>query len=732
MRFSLNSFFKQIVKVTLLSGMMILTTTMPLSAEVVESRAQLEDKLYRQALYFYFIGNYGEALNQISLNRQRFNSQSSQSRLFEAGLQVTVGLHHEATQSLYQLQKTESGPEQAPSIVDNTQASKSNTSPAELTLIALLELAEQQIQQGDNKTARQTLSKITQVSNRYSDQYTILNQLAYWPELPAHLAAKSDVESEESNDEAASNRQSSSVAYIKLNQALLHLEQGEFELAKPLLTEIKNTLWQAPSKTFWQLLFTPFSTDNEGDFSDTVINEKNQQQAVNDYAQLLLAQLYIKQESYEAAYYELKDFPQDSPYSESALFIFAFSAQKIKQNTTSFKLFNLMKERFPYSNLGWQAALLLATQVVEQMSLEEGMTSYQNAERLYQQRLTELASFHDAFLASNNLLNFAPDKGSVAVSKANIETKIATESTMLFFANKSYSTQSVWLQKALLDNELQANYQALIELDLITVHLQKQQQKSQWLKDTLALNNKRKAKVFELQQQGDYRSLIKELNIHKQKIAKIIAVAETGQQGYVFADQAQEQWLERIKQSKQAIALLDGSKKVDKYQKRIKRVEGVLTWQLQQALPMRLWQHQKQLKEIDQLLAHAEQQSNRFIALADSPSLLSGVGNRITTNAEDLQILVSNVAKLRVMTSTKIQNNVQQFVINQRGILEQHLLTSRHEMAAVLESMAKYDKRVERQLAQPKKKIQSRNINIKDIDYTKPNSSPYPNQKEEF
>jgi thymidylate kinase len=728
MRFNLNSFIKQIVNVTLLSGMMVLTTVMPTSAEVVEAGPQLEDKLYRQALYFYFIGNYGEALKQISLNRQRFKSQSSQSRLFEAGLQVTVGLHHQARQSLYQLQKQQAGSDNAAANVDNTQASKSNTTPAELTLIALLALAEQQIQQGDNKTARQTLSKITQVSKSYTDQYKILNQLAYWPELPTQSAASA----EENNDSETSNRQSISVAYIKLNKALLHMERGEFALAESLLTKIKSSLWQPPSKTFWQLLFSPFSDENEDDYSDKVDDERIEQQAVNDYAQLLLAQMYVKQERYEAAYYELKNFPQDSPYSESALFIFAFSAQKIKQNTMSFKLFNLMKDRFPYSNLAWQAALLLATQVVEQMSLEEGMTSYQNAERLYQQRLIELADFHEAFLASDDLLNFSPSKTGVAESETKLETKVDAELPMLFFANKTYATDSVWLQKALLDNELKADYQALIELDLIAVHLLAQQQKSQWLKDTLVLNNKRKAKVFELQQLAHYPSIITELSDKKQHIAKIVTEADTGQQGYSFANQAQEKWLERIKQSKQAIVFLDGNKNLAEYKKRVKRVEGVLTWQLQQALPNRLWQHKKLLKEIEQLLAHAEQQRDRLVALADSPSLLTGLGNRITTSAADLQILLKNVVKLRAVTSAKIQNNVQHFVNNQRGILEQHLLTSRHEMAAVLERMAKYDKRVERQLAAPKKKTKVQKININNtyIDSTKPKSSPDSNHKE--
>jgi len=701
---------------------MICTQVMPASAEAVEARAQLEDKLYRQALYFYFTGNYGEALNQISLNRQRFNSQSSQSRLFEAGLQVTIGLHQQARQSLYQLQKAQTGT----LAIATNQELKSNTSPAELTLIALLQLAEQQIEQGQNKTARETLSKITQVSNAYRNQYQILNQLAYWPEVPPQSA----VQLVENVAESTSDKQSLAVAYIELNQALLQMELGNFEQAKPLLTKIKNTFWQAPSKTFWQLLFNPFSTENNGDVSEKANDEKNQQQAVNDYAQLLLAQMYVKQENYEAAFYELKNFPQDSPYSEPALFIFAFSAQKIKQNTLSFKLFNLLKERFEYSNLGWQAALLLATQVVEQMSLEEGMTSYQNAEQLYQQRLAELSNFHDIFLASDDLLNFSPAHASLTMSEAAIVN--TTELSMPLANRKKYITDSVWLQKALLNNELKAEYQALIELDLISEHLQTQQQKNLWLQDTLALNNSRKSKVFELQKQAHYRAIITELKDQKQQIAKAVSNAEAEQQGYVFANQVQEHWLERIKQSKQTIAALQGNKNTDDYKERIKRVEGVLTWQLQQEFPERLWQHKKQLKEIGQMLAHAEQQRARFETLAGSTSLLSGLAERITTNASEIEKLLKSVSTLRAMTSVKIKNNVQQFVDNQRTILEQHLLTSRHEMAAVLERMAKYDKRVERQLIPAKKQAKTQRVDLDARDNTKANYSPVLNHKEAF
>jgi len=660
----------------------------PTLADTVAAPAHLEDKLYRKALYYYFTGDFGEALNQINLNRQRFNSHSSRSRLFEAGLQVTVGLHHQATESLKALQIEQTG-----AMVNNVDESKSNTSPKELRLIALLQLAEQQIQQGDTNTAKQTLSQITEISNPYNDQYQILNQLAYWPELPIQSATAS----EEFHDDKSSERQYFSDAYIKLNQALLHMEQGDFELAKPKLTAIKNTLWLPPSKTFWDLLFNPFSDENEEGLSEKTNDEKIQQQAVNDYAQLLLAQMYVKQERYEAAYYELKDFPQDSPYTESALFIFAFSAQKIKQYTMSLKLFNVIKERFPYSYLGWQASLLLAGQVVDQMSLEEGMTSYQNSERLYKQRITELDNFHQMFLTTDDLLTFSPKKENFLLTVT--KPAISAQLTMPFFTNNVYSTDSVWLQKALLDNELQADFQTLVELDLITSHLNGQQQKNQWLKDTLTLNSKRKTKVFEAQQQANYRAIIAQLSDKKQSIANIVANAESELQGDVFASQEQEEWLERIKASKQAISSIDGNRNIEEYQNRLKRVEGVLTWQLQQSFPERLWQHKKLLKEIDQLLLQAKQQRNRFAVLKDSSLLLSDLAERIENSATGIEAQLVNVAKLREKTSNKIQKNVRQFVDNQRLVLEAHLLTSRHEMAAVLESMAKFDKRIEKQLA---------------------------------
>ncbi len=75
------------------------------------------------------------------------------------------------------------------------------------------------------------------------------------------------------------------------------------------------------------------------------------------------------------------------------------------------------------------------------------------------------------------------------------------------------------------------------------------------------------------------------------------------------------------------------------------------------------------------------------------------MAGRVQKSSGEVFALLDKVAQLRVKTSKKIQRNVQRFVDNQRSLLEQHLLTCRHEMAAALEEMSDLDKRIEQQLA---------------------------------
>ncbi|MCT8987181.1 hypothetical protein [Shewanella phaeophyticola] len=652
------------------------------AAEQTEGRTtaktDLEDKFYRQALYFYFAGDYGSALRQISLNRQRQGIDSDRSQLFEAGLQVAIGLHDQATQTLAQFEQNQTG-------TANSSQAKSATSPQELLLIALLQLTEQQIDQGDNVSAQLTLGKITTVLPDYLEQYHILSQLAYWPATPPLTA---HVQQTAGADDAVQTN--SSAAYIALNQALLYMEQQQYSAAQPILIELKNQQWQAPEVNFWQKLFNPFTQPDIVDANDQLKPQVQdallQQQAINDYAKLLLAQLYVANQQYNLAYKELVDFPQQSPYAESALFLFAYSAQQQQQYDMSFKLLALLQQQYPYSHLAWQAALLSAKQVSELQSLAQGLTLYQQAEQLYLQKIAELKQFGKTFNDSKNIMDFAAkaedEQNALLTPKSDVLALMLTQ---------RFNTDAPWLKKALNDPLLATDYQTLLNLELLSDNIKTQQANSQWLKDTLTLNSQRQARVKEQQKQLAYREMIQSLTAQKQRIADIIAQAEIEQNPQVFANPTQQQWLNRIDASQATLNKLASQRNTDDEQLRLNRIKGVLQWQLQSTFPQQLWQHKQSLKQLSEQLVLLEQQASRFSDLSTNPRLLSDFGVRQQQTQTDINKMTLNIEALSLKTSREIRGKISIFTQQQQYTLEQLLLTSRHQMANVLEQMAQAD-----------------------------------------
>ncbi|GGP38258.1 hypothetical protein GCM10009347_02580 [Shewanella algicola] len=645
---------------------------------VTSVKTDLEDKFYRQALYFYFAGDYGSALRQISLNRQRQGIDSDRSQLFEAGLQVAIGLHDQATQTLTRFEQNQTH-------TANGSQGKSATSPQELLLIALLQLTEQQIDQGDNVSAQLTLGKITTVLPDYVEQYHILSQLAYWPAPPPLTAQVQQTAVED--DVVQTN---SSAAYIALNQALLYMEQQEYSAAQPILIELKNQQWQAPEVNFWQKLFNPFAQPDIFDANDQLKPQVQdallQQQAINDYAKLLLAQLYVANQQYDLAYNELVDFPQQSPYAESALFLFAYSAQQQQQYDMSFKLLALLQQQYPYSNLAWQAALLSAKQVSEQQSLAQGLTLYQQAEQLYLQKIAELKQFGKIFNDSKNIMDFATkaedEQNALLTPKSDVLALILTQ---------HFNTDAPWLKKALNDPLLATDYQTLLNLELLSDNIKTQQRNSQWIKDTLTLNNQRQARVLEQQKQLAYHEMIQSLMAQKQRIADIIAQAEIEQSPQVFANPTQQQWLNRIDASQATLNKLASQRNIDDEQQRLNKVKGVLQWQLQSTFPQQLWQHKQSLKQLTEQLEQLELQASRFSDLSTNPRLLSDFDVRQQQTQTDINKMTLNIEALSLKTSREIRGKISIFTQQQQYTLQQLLLTSRHQMANVLEQMAQAD-----------------------------------------
>lgn len=682
-------------------------------------KTNLHEKYYQQALYYYFQGDYFTALNIIKVSKLRLGRLDQTSQLFEAGLQVNIGLQEQAKQTLlsftsrYKESKDQLTNKQLvnePIIKNEPTSIQHKENANELLLLALLSLAEQFLAQGEVVQAQQTLAEVSHVTQRLYQQYHVLSQLAYWPEQPnlLPLFLHEDLEDNEGNKSVDSNLSEvvHESPYIQLNKALRLIEEGKFTPAINLLTIIKNRHWQAPDQTFWQLLF---ATDKELSLEKQT-EAQLQNQAINDYARLLLAQLFAQQQAYEKVFVELKTFPQQSPYTESSLFLFAFSAQKSKQHTIALSLLTLLHEQYPYSHLGWQAGLLMAKQVTEQKGLAQGWQVYQNIETFFLERIEKLDHFETSYSASTNLLGFSIPLSPSNKAFRNLGVTPLNDSFKLKAV--PYTPESIWLKQAMYDAPLNSLYQQLSALTVFEQYNHTLQRKSDWIGETIKLNTQRKSRIAASQSVKDQQDVYEKLIEKRESLSSVLstALSEPQQRGFAFANNEEQVLLSRLERSKEYLAYVvehsNDSEQINivDYQQRLKRLSAVLTWQIKQQYPQRAWQHKQQLVSLDQNLKELETLQNKISLLMTKASTgqighsLSQLTKRQIKADKKISPLAKQFSQLKSKVSLSIRMKVAQYINEQRNVLAQHLLNTRTAMADVLEQMSLNDKKIKNQL----------------------------------
>lgn len=643
------------------------------SAELAHAKTNLHAKFYQQALYHYFQSDYSTALNIIGVGKTRLGKLEQTSQLFEAGLQVNLGLNEQAKQTLLSFDK-----------INLATKIKSN----ELLVLALFALTEQLLAQNELLQAQQTLAKIPNaavsgITVRNYQQYHLLSQLAYWPNKPIvqPILIVNDRPNKQVIDLPVHNVAGKS-PYIQLNKALRLIEVNDDSAAIPILTELKRSHWQAPKQNFWHTLF---SQDNELAPAAS-IDERIQKQAINDYSRLLLAQVYVKQQAYNKAFVELETFPQHSPYAEPALFLFAFSAQKTKKNAIALKLLTLFYQRYPFSNLGWQAGLLMGEQTTVQHGLSKGLQVYQVLEHFFVQHMNTLKQLEASYLPSVDLLAYATAERSQHDALATPEL--------------------VWLQQAVADASVNSLYQQLIELTILQQKIDAVQHKRHWVAQTIQLNTKRKQRIARSQisdnNQEVYQQLIEKRRVIADKLT--IALSDPQQSGVAFANQEEQLLLERMKRSNQLVTAIASQNsdnelnKVEQYQQRLARVTGVLAWQLNRQYPQRAWQHQQQMEALNSTLADLEILQNKVhflvksVSVGESELALLDFSQQLAMLENKIAPLSKQLNQLKAQVTLKTRQKISDYIQTQQNLLRQHLLATRKAMAAILERILKNDK----------------------------------------
>jgi hypothetical protein len=651
--------------------------------------SQLSEKFYRQALYFYFQNKPDEALRQLTINQDYFSKTPVHESLFTAGLQISQGLHQDAQVLLEKLSLTT---DLAKTSDDNILMQKSDHSTIEsnlkkeaLKVIVFLELAAQKIAEQNLSAAQTVLANITSLPEQYQAQYYVMQQLIAWPQKPdtdkfmLDKVSKTRLESLISESNNGLVTQHNSTAYILLNEALREMNQQEFASAEGKLKRLQVFTWQEEKGNFWQQLFADKTSGNQ-----LLTGLKQlEQNGINHYAQLLLAQLYIEQGLFQQSYQQLEKFPKDTPFTEQALFLFGYSAFKLQQYNIAEVILNTLITQYPYANFTQQSWVLSAQQYTAQNQLNKALNRYLQIEEYYQTKQHELSEFSKALTAQKDLLFFyrALNESNEGVEVNNTTDKVSSDNSINEF----------WLTLSLRQTDIANLYQQLQSVEKLAKQLQAQQNKSHWLASTIELNVARQTTIRDKHKSTNYEQLLSKLLDKKDQLAILLGKAKSLGDGKLFADKTKKKLLTRIEKSQSALAFIEdnsqGSPSIQAYQHRLSRVEGVLAWQLQQEFSTRYWQTRQSLNVLERTYNNTLQQYKQVDELLAQHSPLPLLSAKHALIANKTTSSQSKANQLKTRINSKLLANINLFIENEHIKITEFLLFNQRAMANIIEKL---------------------------------------------
>ncbi len=138
---------------------------------------------------------------------------------------------------------------------------------------------------------------------------------------------------------------------------------------------------------------------------------------------------------------------------------------------------------------------------------------------------------------------------------------------------------------------------------------------------------------------------------------QVIKAGEMAADGIAFADAKQLDLLDRVASVKTALKDATDVPELDTGRERARLAAGVLTWQLAQDFPNRLWRAKKELQEITEQIQNAQQLDAALTqAQRDEPARFDVFAKRIAAITPLLQVLIPRVAALTQEQQHAVQN----------------------------------------------------------------------------
>lgn len=584
--------------------------------------AMLREKHYRQAAWEFYQQQPAQALEALQLAPQ----QDSRTRLLEAGLYLQLGMPAHAAGLLQQVLVAPSGDAVLPQALRN---------------IALLQFARYQLELGNKTQAKAYLSQVAITADgAYLGQQQLLSQLVFWPDIPVPAEPQFSVLAQQAE-----------MPYIVSNQALVMAKQQP-ELALQWLKRLQQQLSTAAEQGFWQQLFNaPWrSLANTDDFQYPTKEEH----ALQDYLQLVQAQLHIALQDFAAADAILANFASDSVLSNNALRLYSHILTEQRHIPALLAVLQQQIKRQPFSETAWQAATRIGEQLERALVNDDALAAYRWADNYYQQQ-QQLIHEQARPLQVLQLSNSASPWQQQQLSNDNQLYRL--------------SEDILALQQQL--NAAPERQQRLGRLQQ-TLHYKLEQQQ-QLLPQQLPVFSDRQAQLA-----ADFSQLQQHISLAQQHNLPELLIQGESHRQLTLLQQAEQRF----------IALRDASlPQAEAYNSRLQRLRGIMQWQYQQDKAGTDWQLQQQQQGLSQQLSQLTQRLQLLQQQGGQTERLLARQRQLTQLSERQQQLNLALLSQQQQLLAKLNQRLQQRLGEDIAVLQQLQRHNKESMARVMERL---------------------------------------------
>ncbi|MBQ1783204.1 MAG: hypothetical protein II007_06110 [Gammaproteobacteria bacterium] len=400
--------------------------------------------------------------------------------------------------------------------------------------------------------------------------------------------------------------------YIHFNQAVALANSGEREPALAHIEAARQALRHRPATrgrnwAFWRGWFAPKPLPLASDERDALI----------DQLALAEGQLALTARDGAAAMQALLEVRQQGPASSEALLRYGLAATLAGDGQLAVSVWQQLAQRPDLTPVTLQVFLAMGWALEQHGLIDDALRGYEQAEQRYLLALAELDQARQQFSAEQLLASLnGPDQQQL----------------------------SPLLRPWLARNSSQALVGQLRDLDELGQTLAQREQSLEALEQMVAARAERhRSRVARLEQLAP-EPRIADFEQQLATIRQQLASAEADPAQLATADE--NQWLQRIARSHGVVTRLAGDKRQPRYGERLRRVQGVLAWQLADQQPIRLQQQRLALKGLEQQLAELKVQQQRVAALAAVPPGSAEFNARIASARSALAAAASRQRQL--------------------------------------------------------------------------------------